>query len=227
MDYLRSLRSGSMHLPEAANEYRRRTVSCGEPWKDLSGRRAALEPSSTSTSEEAGLPRTIVEEDYSTRGSVENLLNQQRLLEFREFTSHVLQLIEESSFEYGFDNEFDVFLRDRLAKNALATKQWMNEVFIENFGDSGVLVGILRALAHVDYQVVRPQGPTMAIAAFSHTDAEVRECGIRAMENWGTSECLAALESISCPEAWLQEYVTQVISDLRERLSDAGPREKD
>lgn len=155
----------------------------------------------------------------STEPSTENLANLSRLREYQEqFTQHLLMLIEESELEYGFDSALDVFLRNRLAENALATKEWLNSLFIQHIADPAVTTGILRTIAHLDYSEIAPEGPTMALAALANLNPEVRECGIRAFENWGTLECLYILRTVRCPEKWMQDYVNQVITDLEQEL---------
>ncbi len=163
-------------------------------------------------------------EEASTAGSIENQLNEERLAQFGRFTSQVIQLVRDSTFEYGCETQLDVFLRDSLARNALATKEWLNDIFLKHMRDIPIVTGILRTLAHFDYEIVRPQGPTMAIAALAHKDPEVRECGIRAFENWESTESLEALENIQCDVPWLQEYLLGVVSDLRERFQNGVAR---
>lgn len=166
-------------------------------------------------------------DDNTTLGSVENEWNEERKKQLRQFTGRLIQLTRESSFEYGFENELDQFLREQLAQNAAVTREWLNEVFIENLDDVAVTVGLLRAIAHLSYDEVRPQGPTMAIAALSHKDVQVRECGIRAFENWESLESLKVLETIECQDTWLQDYAARVVADLRKGLDHVAPGAED
>ena len=146
---------------------------------------------------------------------------------FQQFVRRLIQLTRESSFEYGFENELDEFLRACLAQDAATTREWLNQTFFEHFDDTAVAVGLLRAVAHLDYDEVQPQGPAMALAALSHKDVEVRECAIRAFENWGRPETLTLLESIQCQEPWLQDYVTRVVADLRKELAHVASGAED
>ena len=160
-------------------------------------------------------PETSGEESY------ENRLNAERLRQFKkQYTRSLLNTIEESEFEFGFDSMADAFVRDRLKENAMATKQWLNEVFLEHFSDISIATGILRVISHFPYKDMGPQGPTIALAALQHKSVEVRECGIRAFENWSTRESLKILRSLRCPEPWLADYVAQIIADMEENLTD-------
>ena len=141
-----------------------------------------------------------------------NLIENTHFLKSK-FSRSFLDSICKSNFEFGYDSLADIFIREHLAENSL-TKTWINEIFIENFRDIGITTGILRVIAHLDYREIAPQGLTIALAALSHSSAEVRECGIRAFENWSTSEGLEILRTVKCKEKWLQDYVDQVIIDI-------------
>ncbi len=162
----------------------------------------------------------LVTDDSTSRGSSENGRNEETLAELRQFSSRVVSLTRECVFEFGIENELDSFLRESLARNAMATQEWLNELFLRYFGDVSVAVGILRAIAHLEYDLIYPAGPTMAVAALSHQDVEARECGIRAFENWESPDSLIVLEAARCDERWLQEYLEQVVAGLRERQRD-------
>jgi hypothetical protein len=173
-----------------------------------------------STAATTPLPRGgIVLEDGSTSGSIENRCSESRLKQFREFNVQLVAVVRETALGYGFENERDAFLRELLELNACETKQWINEVFVGRMAEPEILVGVLRGIAHIDNDLMRPHGITMAVAALSHHSAEVRECGVRAIENWGTSEGMRVLEKLTFQESWQQEYAQQVLSDFKENAA--------
>jgi len=137
----------------------------------------------------------------------------------RQFTNRFLQLIHESEFEYGFSTPADEYVREALNTYGPFAREWINVLFLENFSDPFVISAILRVIAHFDYQQMSPQGMTMAAACTSHVDTGVRECCVRCFESWGAPETLSMLRSISFSKDWLNEYLTNVISDL-ERLTN-------
>jgi len=159
-------------------------------------------------------------DENCTETSIENRLNQDRLRQYQEkYSRKFLDLLGECEFEFGFDTIADDFIRERLAENASVTKEWINSLFLENWPNTRVVAGILRTIAHLEYHEITPEGPTMAFAANSHPSLEVRECGIRAFENWGTRECLGYITKMRCTEGWMQEYLKRVIDDLEESFS--------
>lgn len=156
-----------------------------------------------------------VEWPESTEFSNENKLNEARLMELHsKFTRELLNQIRRADFEFGYESSAETFVRGRLGENALATKNWMNDVFLECFADEHITAGILRIIAHLDYEEVEPQGPTMAIAALSHKSPSVKECAVRAFENWERPECIDFLKHVEAGDRWLRDYIEAVISDL-------------
>ncbi|MBF0510041.1 MAG: hypothetical protein HQK57_14100 [Deltaproteobacteria bacterium] len=160
--------------------------------------------------------------DYSdcAPGHLENASGKSILQQFQEkYTKELLSIISRQNFEYGFYSRADEFVRKRMEQNAARTKEWLLSVFVDYFSDLKIMIGLLQVILHMDYFDIYPQGQDIALAALAHSDAEVRECGIRAFENWGTPESLRILKTINYREKWLQEYIDQVILDLEEELS--------
>ena len=161
----------------------------------------------------------IIDLSNSSTYEWENILNKRRLRQFKEnYTKELLWIISEQDFEYGFDSSADLFVRGLMEQNDVVTKEWLNSVYIAQFHDIDVVIGLLQVISHLQYFEIYPQGPTMALAALSHANSEVRECGIRAFESWGTIESLKVLRNVECPESWMQEYLSQVIHDLEEEF---------
>jgi len=146
----------------------------------------------------------------------ENYINDERKLKLKsQLTAKLIRLIHDSDFEYGIDSEVDVFIRNQMKDNASATKSWLNDIFLEYYTNPLILSGILRVFSRFDYFDAYPEGPTIALAALSHSNAEVQESGIRAFEHWNNLESLHYLEKTKSPIPWLQEYIDDVIDDLR------------
>jgi hypothetical protein len=167
---------------------------------------------------------SIIDKSATTIVSVdENVVNKKRLTILkRQFTKELIALILDEDFEYGFDTKADALVRSQMQLNALAVKSWLNWIFVENFSNIPVLLGILRIIARLDYFEVYPEGQTMAMAVLSHKNIEVQECGVRAFESWGTIESLKILENLKDRKVstqWLQEYIDEVVSDLRKEYN--------
>ena len=169
------------------------------------------------TKADAFIRRYSVEEGSSTSSSAKEYEGQKRLEEAETvFTNELISLIQNEEFEYGIDTKADAFVRHYLNLDPPLTKEWINTIFIDNFADVFISVGLLRIIARLDYAEIYPQGQTMALAALSHENTEVKECGVRAYESWGTIDSLNELESLEVGIQWLQEYIDNVVSDLRQ-----------
>jgi hypothetical protein len=154
----------------------------------------------------------------------ENYINEKRLLRLQsQFTPRLVNLILESEFEYGIDSQVDVFIRNQMKENALAAKHWINDIFVSNFQNPVILVGILHIMSRLSYYEVFPEGQLMAAAALVHSNVEVQECGVRAFESWATLESLTILNNVRVATPWLQEYIKEVVKDLsREQNAPVG-----
>lgn len=150
--------------------------------------------------------------------NIENKINKKRLELFKEkHTQILLNIIAEQTFEYGFYSKADLYIRELTKQNATVTKEWLNTMFLDNYAKNPkIVIGLMQAISHMEYSDIYPQGQTMAMSALLHTDAEVRECGIRAFENWEATDAVPILKTIKCEELWLQEYLDKVIADLEE-----------
>jgi hypothetical protein len=147
--------------------------------------------------------------------SDENSINALRLniLE-KQFSDNLISLIKEEPFEYGYDNQTDIFVRKLMDENRVVTKEWLNNIFNRNFGNSNIIIGILRLIARFSHSDIAPQGQTMATAALIHKNFEVQECAIRAFESWASLESLEILKNINVHIDWLKDYLESVIRDI-------------
>jgi hypothetical protein len=151
--------------------------------------------------------------------STENKINKNRQLKLSQnLTNDFISIIKEENFEFGYKTRSEELLREQLKINELATRNWLNEIFIKYFKDQSVIIGIMRILSRFEPREIYPQGQTMAIAALAHSNDEIKELGIRAFENWPLPESLNILKNLDVSANWLKEYLEDVIQDLEEEL---------
>ncbi|NKB32542.1 MAG: hypothetical protein GKR91_05530 [Pseudomonadales bacterium] len=152
--------------------------------------------------------------------SIENELNEQRLEEFNnKHKVTFLNLVMEDSLESGMISPADRLVKQLMRENSTVAKEWLNRLFINNFKDENVCLGILSVLSvlsGLDYNVVYPQGQTIAIAALAHTNAEVREFAICAFEYWESKDAIPILAELHCAENWLNDYKSSVVDYLKD-----------
>ena len=152
-------------------------------------------------------------------GTLEEQPNQELLQQEKKFTEELISFILYEDFEYGIDTNADVFVRRHMALDAIITKDWLGTIYVENMSNIPVLIGLLRIVARLDYQQIKPLGQLIAMAALNHDDIEVQECGVRAFESWEAIDSLNLLERLKVSPKWLQDYINEVASDLREEYN--------
>lgn len=158
--------------------------------------------------------------------SSENFINQRRDEHLKKYiTPKLISLLKDEDFEFGYISRSEQLIREQLNINALATRNWINEIFISNFDNEIILMGILRIIGRFDESQIFPQGQTIALAALSHKNDEIKELGVRAFEKWNSIESLAILKKLNFDKAWLQDYVTEVIHDIEEEIYAVSSKE--
>lgn len=157
----------------------------------------------------------LIEQQYSA----ENTANKNREDYLNKYILPIfISLLREEDFEFGYITRSEEILRDQFKINALATRNWLNEIFLKYFNDEQILIGVLRIIGRFSEQMIFPQGQTIALASLCHKNDEIKELGIRAFEKWISYDSLNILSKIKTETHWLQEYVDQVILDLNEEL---------
>jgi hypothetical protein len=119
-------------------------------------------------------------------------------------TSASEEYIESIAVEYGWP----------------ATMNWLNAIYIDNYDNSDILIGLMHCLSHFNYEDVKPAGPTMALGVLQHSDVYVRDYAVRAFENWKDREIVPILKALSCEAKWLQNYINDVIEELESCAED-------
>jgi len=147
--------------------------------------------------------------------SFENLVNAHRDEELKgKITDEFLVSLRKEEIEFGVASRTEIIVERQLKLNAMATRNWLNDLFVTHFNDTKILGGILHIISRFDELEMHPQGQTMALAAFNHSSDEIKELGVRAFEHWGSKNSLRILQDVSVETKWLQDYINQVVEDL-------------
>lgn len=147
--------------------------------------------------------------------SSENQINESRESALHETVSpRFLRLLRDEEFEFGCQTESEEVISEQLRINALATRNWLNQLFVTHFHDPAIVAGILRLIGRFSEFDIFPQGYTMALSALNHKNKEIQELGIRAFEEWGSAGSLYVLKQLNSDTKWIQDYIDEVIADL-------------
>lgn len=130
------------------------------------------------------------------------------------FLTEMARLLDSSSFEYGFSNEAELYVRRTLKDYPEFARGWLNELFVKCFPSSDKLGKFLRIIAHLDAEELGSVGQTFCVASLIHEDVEIKEQAVRVIENWGQSELAPLLSSIETGTRWLDDYIQQVAREL-------------
>lgn len=153
--------------------------------------------------------------EVGSASSSENQINQSRESTLHETVSpRFLRLLRDEEFEFGCRTESEEVISEQLRINALATRNWLNQLFVTHFHDPAIVAGILRVIGRFSEFDIFPQGYTMALSALNHKNKEIQELGIRAFEEWGTVGSLNVLKQLRSDTKWIQDYINEVITDL-------------
>ena len=129
-------------------------------------------------------------------------------------------MISNEDVESGITNPSERYFEAMMDKDRLAALNSISTLFMNNYSSAknkvSILVGILHIVSHFDYWSVYPSGQMMAVNALSHDNKEVNEYGVKCFENWENPDCIEKLEAVHYSSQWLQEYVDDVIQELRE-----------
>ncbi len=101
--------------------------------------------------------------------------------------------------------------------NKIATINWINSLYIKYFNNEGIFIGLLKIVEFlsVDFGAT---GTTMAIAALLHENDEIKDAGVRIFESNYSIDGYNILKSIKIETDWLQEYINQVIIDIKSEI---------
>jgi hypothetical protein len=148
--------------------------------------------------------------------SFENKLNNRYLNEFEQkFSRQFISYLLDDDFEYGMESKAHILVLEQMRINAVVTKNWLNKIYVDNFENAEILIGILRVIARFERDEIYPIGDTIAIASLSHKDEIVQETAIRTFESWGGFNSIKILENVTVSSKWVQSYLYEVISDLK------------
>lgn len=148
----------------------------------------------------------------------ENEILADRLQELKKQTPLFLSLLKFEDFDFGYKSQSIILIEEQLKINRVATATWINELYIRNFSDDQIIIGILRLFEYFPEEAFYPQSYTIAIGSLLHKNDEIKELGLRIFENWPSIETYNILTTIETNVKWLDNYKNKIILDLKKEL---------
>lgn len=133
------------------------------------------------------------------------------------FRSKLIATLLDEAIEDGVTHPAEQVIDEALRANSSQCRDWLSQALVEYYPTRPSLcASILRCIGRIEYDRVRGWGMHVIDDALQKKDTEVREAAIRGLEAWGGSAAVDMLRRHVDAEAWLNEYVQQVIVDLSE-----------
>lgn len=186
-------------------------ITCLSPFKINTSRDNTLTPISQLDQQEiSGLK-------FSTENTQTAILENDTECIVTDKQKKLNQLLRDDIPEDGVSGQSEVYIRSLLRENPLETRHLLQILGFICFSDenTNVFINLLNALSHLKQSDIFPEGQFIALGALLHEDDEVKEYGVKCFENWRSKENIPLLSRIETSHQWLQDYIADVISDLR------------
>ena len=133
-----------------------------------------------------------------------------------EFSKEFFRTIEHDFFEFGVTSNVERLVNSWLSRDLETTQLALSQIFYNNRNSEKISVGILKIIAHVDFETLSPSNRGIAMVGLTSSSVEVRECAVRAYEYWERPDLMIDLASDTpLTPAWLEEYKQTVIAEAR------------
>lgn len=164
----------------------------------------------------------IKNEDYSMlateKKSVVRNNNEFKKYIVEKFQPIFVSTLKSQELEIDYKNHIEYQLEELFKENDFVTKDWLNDVYIENFNDTKFLINILKIIGNFDKKLIASFGIVTAGSALSHKNVEVKEMAVRVFENWYTIQSYTFLKQCSLTPKWLNDYKDEVLLNIEEEL---------
>jgi hypothetical protein len=135
----------------------------------------------------------------------------------KQYGQILVDMLTREQFRDGYFHSADQFIDEVGAINPDFVSKILENVFAENAENAPeIAAGVLRCIGHLDNHQVGEWGIILAISGLKHTDYEIQEAAIKALESWETNEARQALQVFiesANSNSWLKAYSQQVLEN--------------
>ena len=125
-----------------------------------------------------------------------------------------------NKLQVGEPTELEFIIEDLIAETSVKdTADLIYKLFLENSSDILLNCTIMHALSHIEYEVIYPYGPMMAMTMLSHDDKRVVSFAIKAFSNWNSKDSLKYVKNLSPKQEWAKKEWNRVV-DYIEKNGD-------
>lgn len=133
----------------------------------------------------------------------------------------IMASLDWQSVQVGEPVEAEFIIKELIDRTSVKdAMEWVYNFFLNNARDSLLACTLIHALSHIDYELIYPQGPMMAMAMFGSTDKRVLGFAVKAFSNWNSRDSLKYLTSYRPREKWAEKELDRVIEYIKEYGDD-------
>lgn len=133
------------------------------------------------------------------------------------------------SLQIGEPTEAEFIIEDLISQTSVIdTMVWVYDLFLNNADNALMACTLIHALSHLEYELIYPQGPMMAMAMFGSTDKRVVGFAVKAFSNWNSKDSVKYIEHFKPRWKWAERELDRIINYIRENGDDLNgvPDEK-
>lgn len=121
------------------------------------------------------------------------------------------------SIEIGEPTEVEFIIEDLISQTSNKdTMEWVYLLFLDNCKNVLLSCTLIHALSHLEYELVYPMGPIMAMAMFGSTDKRVVGYSVKAFSNWNSKDSLKYINDFKPRGKWAEKELDRVIQYIKE-----------
>jgi len=125
-----------------------------------------------------------------------------------------MQKVSTESLEYGFSSPSEHLIHGFFSQYPDEFGGIIQHIYNKEIHHSIAIQSLLKAISYLSYDRIAPFGMTLAMAACSNKDDEVKEAGIRAFEVWGHRDGITILKHMETSWKWLEDYRLETVEYL-------------
>lgn len=122
---------------------------------------------------------------------------------------------ETEALEDGIDHPADEIIEKSLQSGNQSVLGWLRSLCLD-IEEPIFAASVLRCLGRQELPGTDSWRTELVRDGLAANNAEMRDATVQAAESWGGQEILNILESHQEPEQWIQDYIRNVVNDLRE-----------
>ena len=126
--------------------------------------------------------------------------------------NELIECLIAEPIEDGVTHPSESILRNALNRDTEAVRGWIVDKW-RSEPNAGLLAALMKCVGRLAWKEVFGWGLKVAKASLSHSDIEVRDAAVQAIDLWGSSEAIALLREHREDVSWLRGYISQILSE--------------